>query len=51
MSLVAEFRKPIGLAIPQIIALLNHSDGNVRTAGADVLPKLSEQGRIFHFAV
>ena len=46
MSIVAEFRESIGLAIPQIIALLEHNDSYVRTASANALSKLSEQGRI-----
>jgi len=43
---VAEFRVSIQPAIPQIIALLSDGYPGVSRAGADVLSKLSEQGKI-----
>jgi HEAT repeat protein len=45
MSSVAEFQVSIVPAIPQIIALLSNSDRGVRSAGANTLSKLSEQGK------
>jgi hypothetical protein len=41
-----EFRESIKAAIPQIIALLSHYDCEVRNAGADVLVKLSDHGKL-----
>ena len=41
--LVAEFRVPIGRAIPQIISLLRDSELNVRIAGVYALSKLSKR--------
>ena len=46
MSLEAEFRESIQLTIPKIIALLNHRDDDILTAGVEALSKLSEKGRI-----
>jgi HEAT repeat protein len=45
MSSVAKFRESIGSAIPQIITFLSNSDWGVRSAGANTLSKLSEQGK------
>jgi HEAT repeat protein len=45
MSSVAKFQVSIVPAIPQIIALLSNSDRGVRSAGANTLSKLSEQGK------
>ena len=47
--LVDEFRESIRLAIPQIIGLLSDSMSYGCEEGADVLSKLSEQGKISHF--
>jgi hypothetical protein len=47
--LVAESRELIGLAIPQVIALLSDSERNVRQASADALWKLSEQCKALYF--
>lgn len=45
-SIVAEFQESIGIAIPQIMDLLEATDRDVCTAGANTLAKLSEQGTI-----
>ena len=45
MSTVAEFQES---SVPQIVALLSHSDRDVRTAGAHALLKLFKQGKVFH---
>jgi HEAT repeat protein len=45
MSTIAEFQESIVSAIPQIIAFLSDSDSYVRSAGANTLLKLSEQGK------
>ena len=50
-SLVAEFREFIKPAIPQIVILLSDNDGDVRTAGANALLYLAEQGKISTFLV
>ena len=42
----AEFRKAIQAGIPQIIALLSDRKPHVCEAGANVLSKLSEQGKL-----
>ena len=47
--LIAEFRKSIGVAIPQIIGLLGSSNWNVCEASADAFSKLSEQGKYRNF--
>ena len=44
MTLLAEFRESIRPAIPQIVALLGDSNSDSRTAGANALSFLSEQG-------
>jgi HEAT repeat protein len=44
-----ELRESIRAAIPQIIALLNDSEWDVRRAGTDILAKLSQRGKIFFF--
>jgi hypothetical protein len=51
MSIVAAFQESIGLAVPEVIALLSHNDEYVRSAGADALGKLSEQGTISNILV
>jgi len=48
--LVAEFRESMGMAIPEIIALLGHSDAGVCRAGAGTLANLSEQGKVPKFS-
>jgi HEAT repeat protein len=45
MSSLADFRESIVSAIPQIVALLSDRDWDVRSAGANALLKLSEQGK------
>ena len=48
--LVAEFRELISrLAIPKIILHLSDRKSHVRRASADILAKLSEQGRASKF--
>jgi len=42
----AEFQAPIEEAMPQIVALLQHNDGETRCAGANALSKLSEHCEI-----
>ena len=49
ISLDAEFRDLVRSAIPEIVDLLWHSELNVRSAGADALLKLSDQGNISSF--
>ena len=44
--LVADFRESIRRAIPQIVSLLSDGESDVRSAGANVLSKLSEQGKV-----
>lgn len=51
MSLVAESREFVWLAVRQIVTLISDTNSNVRTMGADALSKLVEQGRISHFLV
>jgi HEAT repeat protein len=51
MSIVAAFQESIGLAVPQVIALLRDNDWNVRRAGGDALGKLSQQGKISNVLV
>jgi HEAT repeat protein len=50
MSSVAEFQESIGSTIPQIIAFLSDSDSYVRLAGANILLKLSEQGKNINYS-
>jgi hypothetical protein len=45
MITVAQFRESIVSAIPQIITFLNNSHLGIRSAGANILLKLSEQGK------
>jgi hypothetical protein len=49
--MVAELRQSIGAAIPQVITLLSDDHSDVRTAGANVLSKFSEQGKILNLLV
>jgi HEAT repeat protein len=51
MSIAAAFQESIGLAVPQVIALLRDNDCNVRRAGANALGKFSEQGKISNVLV
>jgi hypothetical protein len=41
-----EFRESIKAAISQTIALLGHYNYDVRSAGADVLARLSDRGKL-----
>lgn len=58
MSLISVIHLPVGIfqekstqfAVLKIIALLGESNSDVRTAGADALWKLSQQGRIFQIS-
>jgi HEAT repeat protein len=49
--LVAKFRESIRPAIPQIQALLNDPDPDVRKASADALSNFSRQGNISNFMI
>ena len=49
MLFVAEFRKLIRAAIPQIITLLSDSAPYAHSGGADALAKLSEHGKVSNF--
>ena len=49
MYLVAEFRKSIKSAIPQMITLLKIEDSDVRKVVANALAKLSEQGKVSNY--
>ena len=43
---VAEFQEAIRPHIPEIISFLSNSVSDVRKVGADILSKLSEQGKV-----
>ena len=45
MTIIAEFRPSIGLAIPEIVELLKHNGAEVRDIAAYTLSQLSEQGK------
>jgi len=47
MIITVELRESITSTIPQVIALLDYGDEDVRRAGADALSKLSEKGKTF----
>jgi hypothetical protein len=49
--MVVELQQSIVAAIPQIITLLSDDHSDVRTAGANVLSKFSDQGNILNFSV
>jgi len=49
--IIVEFQESARKAIPQIVALLNNGNQNVRRMCANALSKLSEEGRMSKFLV
>jgi len=49
--IAAEFRESIRPAVPQIIAFLRHNEWYLCEAGADVLAKFSEQGKVSNLLI